>query len=295
MDRSDVNEFEQGFDLSRNGALLDLTPLAPALGARIMGVDLSKTLDPSLASELRQAWLDFSVLLLRDQSMDDESLVRLTHEFGELEIPPPLEYGVPYIADHPEVMIISNVVEGGRTLGSLGNGEAVWHTDLNFMEKPPAASFLYAIEVPDSGGETSFASMYEAFNELPKELARRIADRKISHDAGRNSAGEPRLEQRPPVEHPIVRIHPETNRQCLYLGRRADASIVGLPQKESDALLDALWEHAVQEKFTWTQSWRPGDLLIWDNRCTMHRRDSFDPSARRILHRTQTRGTRPYA
>jgi taurine dioxygenase len=273
---------------------LEAVPLAPALGAEIRAVDLAESLPDALASGLRRAWLKHSVLLFRDQRLDDAALVRMTRRFGDVEIPPPLEYGVPYIAEHPEVMVISNVTANGRPLGSLGHGEAVWHSDLNFTEEPPAASLLYAVETPVAGGETGFAGMYAAWEALPVDLARCIAGKSIRHDARFNSAGEPRLEQRPPVDHPIVRTHPETGRQCLYLGRRANASIVGLAPSESSRLLDGLWAHAVQDRFTWVHRWRPGDLVIWDNRCTMHRRSAFDASARRILHRTQTRGTRPF-
>jgi taurine dioxygenase len=274
--------------------MIEAVPLSEAIGAEIRGVDLKRDLDERTVTALRQAWLDHAVLLLRDQALDDSALVALTRRFGEIEIPPPLEYGTPYIPDRPEVMVISNVEQDGRPIGSLGAGEAVWHSDLNFMEEPPAASLLYAIEVPRAGGETGFASMTRAYEDLPPALSRAVDGRRIRHDARFNSAGQPRLEQRPPVEHPIVRTHPETGRKCLYLGRRAHASVVGLPEEESEALLDRLWTHAVQEQFVWYQHWRPGDLVIWDNRCTMHRRNGFDRRARRILHRTQTLGDRPY-
>ena len=191
-------------------------------------------------------------------------------------------------------MIISNVTADGREIGSLGNAEAFWHTDLNFVEEPPAASCLYAHEVPADGGDTGFANMEAAFASLPAALATSIAGRRIRDDARFNSAGYLREVRVPDTLHPIVRTHPETGRKSLYLGRRANAIIEGLDDAESNALLDALWEHATSESFTWHHRWCAGDLLIWDNRCTLHRRDSFDGSTRRIMHRTQTRGTRPY-
>jgi taurine dioxygenase len=273
---------------------IEVVALSDAIGAEIRGVALGRPLSEAGFAALRRAWLDHAVLLLRGQSLDDEALVGLTRRFGQVEIPPPLEYGTAYIPDHPEVMVVSNVEQNGRPIGSLGAGEAIWHSDLNFMEEPPAASLLYALEVPSAGGETGFANMYRAYAELPADLAAAVKGRKIRHDARFNSAGQPRLEQRPPVDHPIVRTHPETGRQCLYLGRRANATVVGVPEPESEALLDALWAHAVQDRFVWYQRWRPGDLVIWDNRCTMHRRNGFNADSRRILHRTQTLGARPY-
>lgn len=273
---------------------LEQVPLTEAIGAEIRGVSISQPFDEAVIDALRQAWLDHCVLLLREQSLSDTDLVALTRHFGDLEMPPPADDGAPYLAEHPEVMVLSNVVDGGRTIGSLGNAEAVWHSDLNFTDEPPAASMLYAHEVPPTGGNTGFASMYRAYQTLPADLAGRIEGHKIRHDARFNSAGQPRREQRPPVDHPIVRTHPETGRKCLYLGRRTNAAIVDLPAAESEALLDALWAHAVHDRFVWYHRWRPGDLVIWDNRCTLHRRDAFDAGHRRIMHRTQTLGTRPY-
>jgi taurine dioxygenase len=237
--------------------------------------------------------LDRLVLLFRDQHLDDAALVRFTARFGELEIAP-LFHGRRFVEDFPEVMIISNLKVDGREIGSLGNSEAYWHSDLNFTEKPPDGSFLYALEAPLSGGDTSFANMYAAWETLPATLRERIEGRFLWHDARFNSAGYLREVRLPDVRHPIVRTHPETGRKALYLGRRANARIDDLPLEESDALLDAVWEHATQPSLVWRHHWRPGDLLMWDNRCTLHRRDSFGASQRRIMHRTQSLGSRPY-
>ena len=148
----------------------ETVPLSAVFGAEIRGLDLSAAADDAVLAALRRAWLEHSVLLVRGQRIDDDTLVHLSRRFGEIEMPPPMDYGVPYLADHPEVMVVSNVVENGRPLGSLGSGEAVWHSDLNFMEEPPAASLLYALEAPPSGGETGFACMIAAFEELPAAL-----------------------------------------------------------------------------------------------------------------------------
>ena len=272
---------------------VEVRPLSPAVGALIANIDAAEPIDDAVFADIRAAWLVHHVLLLRDQQLTDAALVQFTSRFGELETAP-LFQGRRFVDAHPEVMIISNVTVDGREIGSLGNAEAFWHTDLNFVEEPPAASCLYAHEVPADGGNTGFANMEAAFAALPAELATRIRGRRIRHDARFNSAGYLREVRVPDTLHPIVRTHPETGRQSLYLGRRANAVIEGFDDTESNALLDALWEHATADAFTWHHRWRAGDLLIWDNRCTLHRRDSFDGSARRVMHRTQTRGNRPF-
>jgi len=272
---------------------VEIKPLSRAIAAEIGGIDAAAPIDDAAFGCIVAAWLAHHVLLLRDQRLTDAALVRFTSRFGELETAP-LFKGRRFVDDHPEVMIISNVTVDGREIGSLGNAEAFWHTDLNFVEEPPAASCLYAHEVPLEGGNTGFANMELAFATLPADFAARIAGLRIRHDARFNSAGYLREVRVPDTLHPIVRTHPDTGRKSLYLGRRANASIEGLSADESDALLDALWDHATSDALIWHHHWRAGDLLIWDNRCTLHRRDSFDNSARRIMHRTQTRGTRPF-
>lgn len=271
----------------------DVTPLSDVIGAEIRGIDASNSIGDATFARIRAAWLEHLVLLFRKQRLDDAALVRFTSRFGELE-EAPLFQGRRFVDAHPEVMIVSNVVVGGRELGSLGNSEAFWHSDLNFVEQPPDASCLYALEVPPAGGDTGFANMYAAFETLPDDLAAAVDGRRILHDARFNSAGYLREVRVPDTLHPIVRTHPESGRKALYLGRRANARIDGLTADRSDALLDRLWQHATAPACAWHHRWQAGDLVIWDNRCTLHRRDAFDPSQRRIMHRTQTRGTRPF-
>jgi taurine dioxygenase len=199
------------------------------------------------------------------------------------------------------VMVISNVIENGVAIGQLGAYEAIWHTDMSYIPEPPMASALYSLEVPTSGGDTGFCNMYLALETLPADLRRAIDGKVCRHDASRNSAGELRrgfvdaadASQTIGAEHPIVRTHPATGRKALFLGRRRNAYIPGLPLADSEGLLDALWAHATKDEFTWYQQWRVGDLILWDNRCVMHRRDAFDPNARRVMHRTQIKGDRP--
>jgi len=179
----------------------------------------------------------------------------------------------------------------------------VWHTDMSYNDVTPSAALLYAEEVTKIGGETGFINMYETYDSLPADLKAAIEGRLIKHDASRNSAGELRKGYReiddpreaPGALHPIVVRHPVTRRQALYLGRRPLSYIVGLSLDESEALLDRLWAHATNERHAWFQKWCVGDLLMWDNRCVMHKRTAFDPNERRFMLRTQVKGSRPTA
>jgi taurine dioxygenase len=286
-----------------NGAGLDVVPTAAGLGAEIRGIDL-RHIDAAAFATIRRAWLDHQVVLFRGQTLSDEDLVAFSNRFGALDLAPVQETGRRVVEGHPEIYVVSNVIENGVPIGSLGAGEAVWHTDMSYLAMPPQASMLYALEVPPRGGDTGFCNMYKALEALPGELLARVAGRMLKHDGTYNSGGylrqgvvaddDPRTS--PGANHPIVCTHPDTGRRMLYLGRRRNAYILGLSLDESEALLDQLWAHATRRAFTWYNVWRVGDLVLWDNRCTMHRRDAFDPAARRVMHRTQIKGTaRPAA
>ncbi len=277
-------------------------PLAPAIGAEISGVDVATGIDDATFGLLYRTWLERGVLLLRDQRLDEAGLVGFSRRFGPLEAPPAgekrsrAEGGG---AVSPEVWIISNVIENGAPIGALGAGEAEWHTDMAYIERPPTASILYALEVPPAGGDTYWASMTAAWAALPAAERDAIAGRRIKHDTAYTSAGTLRKGAAPVTDplsspgvwHPALRTHPETGAQALYLGRRRNAVVDGLDLAESDALMDRLIGFATRDGFVYRHRWRAGDLLIWDNRATMHRRDAFDASARRVMLRTQIRGT----
>jgi len=273
-----------------------IVPTGAALGARVEGVDL-RELDAETFAVVYRAWLDHHVLLFREQSLTDEDLLVFSRRFGDLDEAPIQETGKRFVEGHPEIYVVSNVVEKGVAIGSLGAGEAVWHTDMSYLPDPPKASVLYAIEVPEHGGDTSFCSMSAAWAQLPERLRERAAGLRVKHDGTYNSGGylrqgvtptgDPRTS--PGTLHPLVALHPETGRLGLYLGRRRNAYIEGLPLEESDALLDEIWAEATRPSLAWTHQWRVGDLVLWDNRCTLHRRDAFDPAARRVMHRTQIR------
>ena len=274
-------------------------PTAAVLGATVEGVEL-RALDSGTFAAIHRAWLDHQVLLFRDQALTDEDLVDFSRRFGDLDEAPVQETGQRFVEGHPEIYVISNVVQDGAPIGSLGAGEATWHTDMSYLPDPPKASALYALEVPEHGGDTSFCSMYAAWDQLPDRLQRRVEGLRVKHDGTYNSGGyvrqgvtptdDPRMS--PGTFHPIVYVHPETGRLALYLGRRRNAYIEGLSLEDSGALLDDIWAQATRDPLTWRHHWRAGDLVLWDNRCTMHRRDAFDAADRRVMHRTQIKGDR---
>jgi taurine dioxygenase len=276
-----------------------IRPTDAALGAKVEGVDL-RALNSETFAAIHRAWLDYQVLAFRDQELTDEDLVAFSRRFGDLDEAPVQETGQRFVEGHPEIYVVSNVVQHGSAIGSLGSGEAVWHTDMSYLPDPPKASALYALEVPPRGGDTSFCSMYAAWDELPDRLQRRVEGIRVKHDGTYNSGGytrqgvtptdDPRTS--PGTFHRLVQVHPETGRRGLYLGRRRNAYIEGLSLDDSSALLDEIWARATRESLTWRHRWRVGDLVLWDNRCTMHRRDAFDPAARRVMHRTQIKAER---
>ncbi len=278
-------------------ARISVTALGQALGAEVGGVDL-RAVDRATLSEIKDAWHEYLVLRFRGQALTDPELLAFSRLFGELDPPGPNPYGAPYIPAFPEINVISNVKVEGKPIGSLGDGEATWHCDMTYAEVPPRAALLHALEVPPGGGDTYWSNMYLAYETLPADLRAAIAGRRAVHDATYNSAGvmrkgmqpvaDPR--QAPGARHPLVIIHPETGRAALFLGRRRNGYIVGLDLEESEALLDRLWAHATRPEFSFRQVWQRSDLVLWDNRCTLHRRDPFDPAARRIMHRTQIKG-----
>jgi taurine dioxygenase len=289
-------------DVPARDELLDdwnLRAFGSGLGAEIEGIDLGR-IDDAGFEALHQVWLDHLVLLVRDQTLDDAELIAFSRRFGDLDLAPIQETGRRFVEGLPELYVVSNVMEKGEPIGSLGHGEAVWHTDMSYVEVPPKASLLYALETPAVGGNTSFVNMYAVYDALPDILRQRIAGLRIKHDGTYNSGGFVRQGVTPSDDprgapgalHPLVYTHPETGRAALYLGRRRNAYINELDLAESEALLDQLWDYVDRSGATWTHVWRPGDLVIWDNRCTMHRRDAFDAGTRRILHRTQVKGER---
>ncbi len=281
--------------------MISTIPTGAALGAEIRGIDLRHVTTADFAA-IHQAWLDHSVLLFRGQTLTPDDLIAFSRQFGDLDLAPIQETGRRFVDGKPELYVVSNVMGAdGQPIGSLGAGEAVWHTDMSYLPQPPKASMLYALEIPPSGGMTFFSSMYAAYDRLPEALKARVQGLKVKHDGTYNSGGYVRAgvtptddpREAPGTLHPMVVRHPETGRPGLYLGRRRMAWIEGMELAESDALLDEIWEHATDDAIAWGNDWQVGDLVLWDNRCTMHRRDPFPSDSRRVMHRTQVKGAAP--
>jgi taurine dioxygenase len=277
-----------------------VAPLTAAVGAEVANVDL-RALNDDDVSSIDCAWNRYSTLLFRDQTLTDDDLLRFSRRFGELDPPPNQERGRQTPPGYPDIYVVSNVLDDKRQpIGALGAGEAVWHPDMSYADLPPDASMLYAPEIPPTGGNTSLCGMQAAWR-VPAALKRKIEGRRIKHDGTYNSGGYVRQgvtptddpHQAPGAWHPAVCRHPVTGVPTLYLGRRRNSNVEGLSPAESDALLDELWERATRPEFVYEHRWRVGDLLLWDNRSTMHRRDPFDSATRRVMHRTQIKGKWP--
>ena len=286
--------------------VIEIHPLSDTIAADITGVDLAAPMSGAVFDHIYRAWLDHQVLRFRNQSITDPQMIAFSRRFGELDVAPIAGHGKAFVEGIPEMFVISNVMENGAPIGSLGDGECLWHTDMSYASIPPKASCLYSLEVPEGQGDTGFLNMYHAYETLPEALRKQVEGRTIKHETrytldGFDRQGGPPLAEvkakgtldivaLPGTSHPIVRTHPETGRKALYIGRRQNTCVNGLPVEESEALLDALWAHAEDlGARTWHQRWRVGDLVIWDNRCVMHRRDAFSPDVRRVMHRTQVK------
>ncbi len=272
--------------------------LNAALGAEISGIDLSKPVAQADVDAIEDAWRRRLVVVFHDQSLSDPQLLAFSRRFGDLDPPGPNPYGEPFNKQHPEINVISNVMEAGKPIGNLGDGEAVWHADMTYVDVPPKAAMLYSLEVPPSGGNTYFADMFAAYETLPADLEKAAEGKVAVHDASRNSAGMLRkgykevtdVRETVGARHPLVRTDPQTGRKALFLGRRPNSYVLGLDVAQSEALLDTLWAHATQLRFAMCHEWKVGDLLMWNNLSVLHRRDPFDPNSRRVMHRTQIKG-----
>ena len=275
---------------------MKVTPITADFVADIENVNLT-TINDTEFEQLYSAWLEYGVLRIRNQDLDDEQLQTFSKRFGPLEEAP---FGRMSEEDkakikHRYVTTLSNIIADGKPIGGLGNSEATWHSDMTYIETPPPASLLLGIEIPEQGGDTHFANQYAALEALPGGLRKRIETLTVKHNAAHTSVGKlrPGFEafddprEAPGAIHPMIKTHNESGRPALYLGRREWAYIPGLSVTESDALLDELWAYVALEENTWRQKWQPLDLIIWDNRCVMHRRDGFDQNSRRYMRRCQ--------
>lgn len=276
--------------------MLEIQPIKAGFVAEVKSADV-RNLSDAAFEQIYSAWLQYGVLRLRNQKIDEGELQAFSARFGPLEEIP---FGRMSEADKAKVKNryvtqLSNILVDGKPIGGLGNAEASWHSDMTYVEIPPPASILLGVEIPPAGGDTYFADQLTAYEALPEDLRIRITDLTIKHDAAHTSIGklrpgfEPFDDPRdaPGAVHPIVRTHDETGAKVLYLGRREWAYIPGLSLEDSERLLDEIWQYAALPENVWQQQWQPYDLIIWDNRRVLHRRDDFDPQSRRLMKRCQ--------
>jgi taurine dioxygenase len=294
---------------SDTASRLAILPVHAALGAEIRGVDL-KTLDEATFARIHSCLLDHLLILFRGQSLAPDDIVKLVRRFGTPVTSSSLHQrnleertANELLNLPPEITVVTNLREDGRAIGILGDGEVVWHSDFSFKERPTAARMLYAHEVPPStlGGRTAFLNCYAAYDTLPDDLKRRVAGKTVKQANIIDTAMKLRpgasldadIRTTPGPSHPIISTHPQTGANLLFLGRRHGAYVNGLTLADSETLLNALWTHATHERFIYTHEWAVGDIVIWDNRATLHRREAFDAKSRRVLYAAQVEGHRP--
>ena len=269
---------------------LTVRPLSSALGAEIIGVDLSRPLDDATVAAVKAAWNEHLVLLFRDQALSEDDQVRFARHFGELQQRPrPKDLRAEAKVKNPEVMLVSNIRENGKPIGSLPDGEMQFHSDMCYIPAPPKGTFLYAIEIPSEGGDTLFLNMYKAYETLPPETKARIKDKNavnvFLYGSTSRDGNKPDFNIHPHATHPMVRAHSDTGRPALYLNRLMTWNIEGMEGAEGQELLDSLFDHIEQPQFIYEHKWKVGDLILWDNRCTLHARTDFSDQERRLLRR----------
>lgn len=275
-----------------------------SIGAEITGIDL-KNLDPQEFQGILDAFHDNSVIVIRDQDLEPGELVEFSRRFGPLEDQLNARYA---LAEHPEVLVLSNDMKDGKPVGLIDGGD-FWHSDSSHREKPSLATILHARQNPRHGGDTEFADMYRAYETLPEETKKRIAGLKGIHAVSKAKNKRVTISARRPdaKDHyemqksipdqvwPLVRTHPVTGKKALYLSARFTIGIEGMSEAEADEILDPLFEHQIRPEFVYTHKWKDGDLVIWDNRCVMHRgTGGYTYPDVRTMHRTVVAGERPF-
>ncbi|MGB0575934.1 MAG: TauD/TfdA dioxygenase family protein [Alphaproteobacteria bacterium] len=271
---------------------ITVTPLSDALGAAITGVDLCRDLDDATIQDIKQAWYDYVILVFPNQDINDDEQEKFCRNFGELE----LVRTTTFASDHPHVMMITNVKDTGKPT-ALEDGEMMFHYDQCYYEQPCMGATLYAIEIPDVGGNTMFANCTKAYDALSDDWKQRLEGLTALnyYDYGLTPTMRPE-DMNPDVPqwtHPVVRTHSETGRKALYVNRLMSMRIEGLPEEESDEILNFLFDQIEKPEFIYEHVWSVGDLMMWDNRCSVHARTHFDPEKRRMMRRVTVRDPVP--
>lgn len=278
-----------------------LRPIVPQIGVEAIGIDVADPLADDDFATLRDAWLAHTILLIRGQAhLQPANLIAFARRFGELDEHDQPQYCLP---GYPEVAMVSNVKEGGRHVGAPKAGRQ-WHSDAQYLRRPPSASLLWAKEVPPSDGNTLFANMAAAHDALDADHLARLRDVRINFSRTRAYAlyhperpplSDDEKTRLPDVQHPLIRTHPETGRKALYVGgEQHGGTVVGMPDAEGEALMRELRTFATQPRFAYEHRWAVGDLIVWDNRSTMHCALPFDEERhRRMMYRVQVVGDAP--
>jgi taurine dioxygenase len=274
----------------------EFVPLSKHIGCEVKGIDLREPLAPATASAIYRTWLDHAVLVFRDQELSQEDLIRVTAYFGEFAPlgRPANTLPAGFSRLLPNIMMISNIRENGETIGALPDGEMMFHHDTIHRADPHKATLLYSVEIPTYGGDTLFASGTAAYDALDADVKAKLEGRRAVNYYVYNSVvrGDKQgVDATSQAVHPVVRTHDETNRKALYVNRLMSVRIEDMPEQESNALLDSLFDHCEKPEFVYTHVWRKGDLVIWDNRCSSHARTDFPSDQRRLLLRTTVKGT----
>jgi len=280
---------------------LSVTPLSPALGAEIGGADIAAGISDGDFRRIENAWADYSLICLRGQDMTDDQQVAFGARFGPLA--PWSRFADKVEGDetrNPYLMLITNIREDGKFIGSLAEGDIEFHSDGIYIEKPLAATMLYCVIPTIHGGETAFVNMYSAYDSLPDEIKIRIEELKALHAFTYNSRRESDNAARKTnwddvahFVHPVVRTHPVTGRRALYVNRLMTQEITGIDPVESREILDILYTHIENPDFMYEHVWRKGDVLLWDNRCLAHARRDFPPEETRLMKRLTIAGEQP--
>jgi alpha-ketoglutarate-dependent 2,4-dichlorophenoxyacetate dioxygenase len=275
---------------------LDLRPLSPVLGAEVLGVDLAQAPDDALFAALRDAFLRFQLLVFRNQVFNDTQHVAFARRWGKVQRHVLSQY---VHEGNPEIFVITNLDGNGNPKGEHPDpGAKIWHTDGSWAVERGLCTMLYSIAQPKTGGDTLYANMHAAYNGLSKSMKRKLEGLRAVHDldysrrlsGAKQQMTEEQKRAAPPVEHGIVRVHPETGRKCLYLGQHA-SHVAGMPLEEGRALVAELNAHCTQPRYTYTYRWSVGDAVMWDNRCLLHSATEFDwMNDVRVLRRTTTVG-----
>jgi taurine dioxygenase len=278
---------------------LTVTPLSPACGAEIRGVDLTRELSEATVAAIKQAWAEHLVLVFRGQSITQEQQLRFAAYFGELgdrkQAPQALRERTEGIhQDHKKILLVTNIKVDGQPIGAFGDGEFWFHIDSGYTPRPYKYTFLHALELPSTGGHTLFSNMYRAYQAVPPALKERLRGKKALHihEYKRSEKADlsADISAIPHFHHPVFITHPDTGRKTLFVDRLMTARIEGVAPAESDAILEDLYEIGERREFIFEHVWRLGDFLMWDNRCTIHARTDFPKGERRLLRRCTVEG-----